>query len=103
MKPKFEIDVANDITICGFLKTDPSFAKEFYTALCNIIWYSVDGQEYTASWRHAGEFVASLTDKDETYLDYYCSVPVESVSKRVEQELRRLGWRWRSYEDVTHW
>jgi len=85
--------------------------------------------EWSCSWRWAGGFVAELEDHGGDYLDWYCSgiknfkqldddqfqqLPSEDqeeyirlkdyvgegyVAGQIEEDLAKLGWKWKLYED----
>lgn len=99
MLSQFEKDVTGDQTIRTLLKEDSGFAREFYAAMCNLIWSSPAKGEFAASFRFAGEIVARLREKGEDYMEFYLSGGEGRVTERVETELKRLGWAWRRYED----
>lgn len=94
----FEQDVMADEKIRTLIQQDATFAQELYASICNLIWVSPNKNEYTASWRSAGDFVATVAGKGEDYLDYYCSGGEGKVSARVENEMKRIGWSWKRYK-----
>jgi hypothetical protein len=55
---------------------DYNFAQNFYAALCNTVW-DYKNQDFSVSWRTAGNVVAeirnSLFNYKEDYMDYYCT------------------------------
>lgn len=71
---------------------DDKLAVEIYRALCNVSWEHEDGSRYSGTWRYAGEVVADLRQKEESYLDFYCSGGEGTVSDYVEESLRERGW-----------
>lgn len=95
---QLEKDIIADEQIRRLIQEDLTFDQELYAALCNVIWYSDDSTEYTASWRWAGGFIAEIKGLGGDYLDYYCSGGEGNVTPRVEAELKRIGWAWKHYE-----
>lgn len=81
-------------TLSDRVRTDDTFARELYAALCNMRWRR-DGSEtepVSMSWRYAGGVIAHLACKGECYLDYYCSGNEGKVSEQVREALGGLGW-----------
>lgn len=95
----FEKDVSEDQRIRTLLKESDGFAVEFYAAMCNLIWMSPGKSDFAASFREASEVVARLRENGEDYMTFYLSGGEGRVTQRVENELKRLGWLWRKYED----
>lgn len=78
---------------------DDSYAQALYAALCNVIWvHKETSEQYSCTWRYAGELIAGLRDVGENYLDFYCSgfsgndMPEGLVRKDIEEDLGELGW-----------
>lgn len=79
---------------------DDAFAQHLYASLCNTPWRNKQtGDMYTCSWRYAGGFVASLREKGEDYLDFYCSGGEGLVHPDVYKELNALGYEAITYEE----
>lgn len=85
--------------------------------------------EWSCSWRWAGGFIAELENQGGDYLDWYCSgirdmrkldddqfqqLTIEDqeeyirlkdyvgegyVAGQIEEDLAKLGWKWKLYED----
>lgn len=111
-----DLEQSEDIrTLVG----DDEFARELYSALCNLQWTSkaidfdayykdrmnellAEGRKYTfddswsASWRSSGGIVADLRNRyhntSESYMDWYCSGFEGEVSDRLVEELDKIGW-----------
>lgn len=98
MRPELDIDIRKDKEIVEKLKSSYKYAKKLYSSLCNVLWFK-DGQRWSASWRMAGDIVASIRGNGENYLDYYCSGDEGHVDKEVEEDLKRLGWTWEHYPE----
>lgn len=80
------------------------YAQKLYAALCNIQWFTDNPKEFwTCSWRSSGHIIADLREKNEDYLDFYCSGMEENnvtegvVDAEIESDLLSLGWHWQ------HW
>ena len=86
----FEQIITTDSVIKTKIEND-MFAKELYAALCNIIWKNSE-EEYSCTWRYAGELVASLRDKNEDYMDFYCSGNEGIISENVKNILTKYNW-----------
>jgi hypothetical protein len=101
-----EDDIRADAEIMQKLQDD-RYAQNVYAALCNMrwqpqeVWPILKEEWWTVSWRYAGEFVASLRDAEEDYLDWYCSGGIENnsyvqegtVTEEIEADFARIGWR----------
>jgi len=80
---------------------DDKFAKSLYASLCNTPWMNKKtGEIYTCSWRYAGGFVAKLREKDEDYMDFYCSGGEGNVNRQVYKELNKLGYKAITYKEL---
>ena len=100
-----EDDLLSSDTIASLVK-DLTFAQNLYAALCNRKWYK-EGEEWTSSWRYAGELVADLRSMGEDYLDFYCSGIGSDVhcdfkregviSDDVARALEEMGWTSEKY------
>ena len=76
------------------LKEDDLFAKQFYASLCNTIWFNESTNDlYSCSWRYAGGFIAKIRNKDETYMEFYCSGNEGNYHEEVYKELAKLGYK----------
>jgi hypothetical protein len=104
------------------------YAQNLYAAMCNNEFQRLDvmdilrDQRWSCSWRSAGGIVAEIRDRNEDYMDYYCSgirggadlsaeefavmdpeqqiwykeslafVPESVVTDDVREDLRSIGW-----------
>ena len=69
------------------------YAYAFYAALCNTEWKKLNTDYvYCCTWRYAGSLVANMRDKEEDYLDFYCSGNEGEVRKDVEKDLNNLEY-----------
>lgn len=81
------------VAIKPFIRRSRKKALNVYQALTNIKWRRIkDGKIYSCSWRHAGGLISKLRDKNETYLDYYCSGQESDVTEEFETYMKRKGW-----------
>lgn len=100
--------------------SDQCYAQNIYAAICNNKFFKIDDSlailtddPWTASWRAAGEIVAKLRNRNEDYLDYYCSginfdlekdlpkqryVEESVVTDEVRDDILKLGWIIKSYD-----
>lgn len=103
-----EFESSKEITL---MIADYEIAQQFYAALCNVEWTRKressedetarallgDKNAYSCTWRYAGGFIAqlrnSLYNKEEDYLDFYCSGSEGVVSPLVEDALEKIGWK----------
>ena len=76
---------------------DDKYAVDLYGALCNNRFFKND-KEWTCSWRYAGELVADLRNKNENYMDFYCSGNEGEVTSEITHDLLNLGWIVKPYE-----
>jgi len=97
-----EEKLAKDEMILELIQ-DLGFAEELYAALSNIQWFRMSDSTrdpdaaYTFSFRYAAGMVASMRNQGENYMDFYCSSKEGIVSRRIQDELKRLGWKWTPY------
>lgn len=82
-----------------------TYAQNLYAALCNNRFFK-DEDEWTCSWRYAGDIVSHLTGGN-NYMDYYCSgvaagrngyVSEGEVTSEITNDLLNLGWTHKPYE-----
>jgi hypothetical protein len=100
--------------------SDQYYAQNIYAAICNNKFYKTSDSlailtddPWTASWRTAGQIVAKLRNRNEDYLDYYCSginfditndllkeryVEESFVTDEVREDILKLGWIIKSYD-----
>jgi hypothetical protein len=105
MKPNLDIDIFDSDTIVEKCKHSTVYSQNLYAAMCNNSFFYGD-EEWSTSWRGAGNIVADIRDVGETYLDWYCSgmadkegyVPESVVTDEIRLDLIKLGWTVRPYE-----
>ena len=113
MKPNLEIDLFKTDWIVSKCVNSYTYSQNLYAAMCNNLFYK-DDEEYSVSWRVAGGIVADIRNtaienwtKKEDYIDYYCSgmsdrngyLPESVVSDEIREDLLKLGWTIKPYED----
>jgi hypothetical protein len=106
MKPNLDIDLFKTDWIVSKCVNSDVYSQNLYAAICNNLFYK-EGEEWSASWRVAGGIVADLRNKGERYIDWYCSgmadkqeyLPESVVSDEIRQDLLKLGWIIKSYEE----
>jgi hypothetical protein len=59
-----------------------------YGALCNTAW-ACGAEKYSCSWRYAGGLVSN---RDESYLDHYCSGNEGKIDEKFAAFLKSKGW-----------
>jgi hypothetical protein len=74
------------------------YAKDFYIALCNRIWKK-ENIENSFSFREAARITAGLRNKNESYLEFYPSLPSKNnnrmegdVTIEIETDFKKIGW-----------
>ena len=95
MTHETERNLENDLrALADRVRDDDACADELYCALCNADWVHDDGTEWSGSWRYAAGVVATLRDRGEAYLDFYCSPSGAegTISARVAEAMAALGW-----------
>ena len=106
-----EVDLENDLlsspTIIEKAKHSKIYAQNLYAALCNNLFY-YDNQEWSCSWRGAGDIVAKIRNYGEDYNDWYCSgiassykdgyVTEGDVTEEIRTDFIRLGWIIKPYD-----
>lgn len=94
------------------LIVDDATAAEVYSALHDVAWVPLDSPAQTYSeafdlaeetdvypftwtWRNAGDYIAAVRGKGESYIDVFAELPVRSgeVSERVRALMQSLGLR----------
>jgi hypothetical protein len=97
-KPNMERDIRRSFHICDKIEQNPEYAQKMYAALCNTQWGKQDvferlkGTTWSCSWRYAGELVANISNRNESYIDYYCSGGESHIDDEIREDLRSIGW-----------
>lgn len=95
-----ETDLRNSPEILARIE-DKVFAESLYAALCNNQFRHAEmtdgNRDWSCTWRYAGEIVSDirnrqLLDKNEDYMDYYCSGRESEITPDVETLLASMGW-----------
>lgn len=70
------------------------YATNFYRAISNMRWKRLNDKNniFKCSWRFAGGLVARIRNKDETYIDFYCSGNEGNIDNEIKKDLNQLGW-----------
>lgn len=93
----FSRDMSDDLIIKQKLRSSKSYCKRFYSTLCNNELFKGEfGTGY--SWRATGGLIADLLGQGD-YMDWYCSGNEGLIDEEVEQDLARLGWVVKPYDD----
>jgi hypothetical protein len=89
---------------------DYIYAQNLYAAMCNNIFVK-DTEEWSCSWRYAGEIVAHIRNIGEDYMDFYCSgigtgrikgyVSESIVTSEINKDILNLGWQIKPYDTDT--
>lgn len=77
------------------IKTSDEFCKSLWSALANVDWINEDGTEFGCTFRHAGAIIAEIRG-DGGYMDWYCSGEYATVSDEIANELKKLGWTYKT-------
>lgn len=79
------------------------FAQQLYASLCNTVWYNKSTNDiYSCSWRYAGGLVAAIRNKQEDYLNFYCTGKEGCYHLDVYKELNKLGYKSIQYKTIEH-
>lgn len=118
-KDNMEYDLRSTKWICNKVKSNKTYAQNLYAAMCNMqfvkneVWPLIKDQRWSASWRYAGGIVADMREEGD-YIDWYCSgiqgepdadwidlghVPEGTVTDEIREDLFRLGWIPKEWED----
>jgi hypothetical protein len=110
-------EMSNDRIVIDYL-SDSFIATTFYSALCNVEWYTkkpqlpddelivskLKGEKepyWSCSWRSAGGYISEIRNKyyntRENYMDFYCAGNEGEVSDLVKECFDRMGWIPRNY------
>lgn len=86
---------------------DDVYAQNLYAAMCNNIFVK-DTEEWSCSWRYAGDIVAHIRNMGENYMDFYCSgigagrikgyVSESVVTSEINNDILNLGWQIKPYD-----
>lgn len=117
-KPNLEFDIIRTPWMVEKIQNSKVYAQNLYAAICNNRFFKLDDsfaiikdeQNWSASWRYAGQIVSNLRI-GEDYLDYYCSgihwldnateesgfVEESMVTDEIRDDLLKLGWIIKSY------
>lgn len=105
MKANLEADLLKTEWIVSKCKNNKIYAQNLYAALCNNRFFKNE-EEWTCSWRYAGDIVSHLAGGN-NYMDYYCSgvaagrngyVGEGEVTSEITNDLLNLGWTHKPYE-----
>jgi len=116
-----ERDLWADVLASGWMQKkckDDVYAQNLYAAMCNMrfvpddIFDILKDSYWSVSWRTAGGLVASIRpEKNEDYMDYYCSGAFDSqignvsegvVTDEISDDLTKLGWYPKPWEDSDY-
>lgn len=113
-----ELELQSCNWIIEKIKTNESYAQNFYAALCNNQFIKnevitiLKEEAWSCTWRYAGDIVADLKGHGD-YLDYYCTgignvsydtkadelayrtkqyVPEGEITDEIRNDLFKLGW-----------
>lgn len=121
-KDNMEYDLRSTQWICDKVKSNAAYAQNLYAAMCNMqfvkndVWPLLKDQRWSASWRSAGGIVADMREQGD-YMDWYCSgmqgdvddtwidlghVPEGTVTDEVREDLFRLGWIPKEWEEKNN-
>jgi hypothetical protein len=111
-----------DVCLCAWIvekiRTNKSYAQNFYAALCNREWYERDmwqvlqNRTWSCSWRTSGGIVADIRGNGEDCMDWYCSGMMKShpdddrgstdsiknyvaegmITAEIRSDLAQIGW-----------
>jgi hypothetical protein len=120
-----EYDLRSTQWILDKVRASEVYAQNLYAALCNQQFTRLEvmsilkDQRWSCSWRHAGGIIADMREEGD-YIDWYCSgirggmdlsdaalestedtvfVPEGTVTDEIREDLERLGWVAREWED----
>lgn len=80
---------------------DFDFAGDVYGALCSLGWHNEQtGKQYWGSWKTAGEVVASMRGRFESYTDFFLMGNEGMVTAEVRDAFQEIGWTCIGQADV---
>lgn len=80
------------------------YARALYAAMCNTdfikndVWPILTDKTWSCSWRYAGGIIADMIGKGD-YIDWYCSGNEGIVTDEVRDDLLKLGWIVKEFND----
>jgi len=100
-----EQHLINNERIVTKCKTSDIYSQNLYAALCNNQFLYGD-KEWTCSWRMSGGIIADIRGREESYLDFYCSVIGGKegdvgegfVTDEIKLDLMMMGWIVKPYD-----
>jgi glucose-6-phosphate 1-dehydrogenase len=104
-KPNLELELMSSELIKNKCNSSETYSQNLYAALCNNRFIK-NNEEWTCSWRTAGNIVSEINGRDD-YMDYYCSgmwneadgfVSESVVTDEIWKDLLDLGWTVKPYE-----
>jgi hypothetical protein len=104
-----ERDVRSTDWMVDKIRSQETYAQNFYAALCNNkyqprdVWGILTNIDWECSWRYAAGIVAEIRETED-YIDWYCSgtgfsgtdftgfVEESFVTPEIETDLNTVGW-----------
>ena len=118
-KDNMEYDLRSTQWIIDKVKGDEVYAQNLYASMCNNDFTKNDvipiltEKKWSCSWRYAGGIIAAMKEEGD-YIDWYCSgiqgepdadwvdlghVPEGTVTDEIQEDLLKLGWIPREWDD----
>lgn len=118
IKPDFVQDLYRNEWIVEKIKRSDVYAQNLYAAICNnqllrndVFDILVDDRT-SYSWRSIAGIIATIRNRGENYLHFYCSgiieedidgndgfVPEQYVTEEIRTDLKKIGWLIVPYEN----
>ena len=99
VKVSLEKDLLQNEWIKAKCQSSMVYSQNLYAALCNNRFFCGD-EEWTCSWRHAGDIVSNIRNCGEDYMAWYCSGAANTkgyvtegfATEEIRLDLLRIGW-----------
>jgi hypothetical protein len=91
LDPDDAFEMAVERALGARIRADEATARAMWSALANVEWRHVDGDEASYSFRAAGDMIAAIRGGGD-YMDWYCCGPYATIRADIADVMRAQGW-----------